>query len=334
MVSRRRQTWISSYFVSDSKTVTSRASALPTQSSQQIPEQLAVLVTGAGAGIGRALTIELIRRGHIVYAGVRNLKRGLVDLTELNDRPGFHLVELDVNKPAQISRTMRHIAKKTGRLDVLVNNAGYGLYGAFEELPEKEFRAQLETNLFGAMRMARAVLPGMRALGHGRILNVSSILGRITLPTGSAYAASKWALEAFSESLRYEVLPLGIYTSLIEPGLIRTNFKQNMQMIAPASTSNAGSKKTREKTATKKTEQSPYAFLTSQIGRDYDGFSTSVESAARRIAGIVENSRPAVRYRVGLDSHGYNFLRWVLPEFIFDALLRVVVYFMARKTRA
>ncbi|MEQ9362601.1 MAG: SDR family NAD(P)-dependent oxidoreductase, partial [Leptospirales bacterium] len=149
--------------------------------------RLVVLVTGAGAGIGRALADELIARGHIVYAGVRNRKRALSELAEQTERPEFRLVELDVNRPAQIEKTVKRVQKECGRLDVLVNNAGYGLYGAFEELPEAEFRAQLETNLFGAMRMARAVLPGMRARGRGRILNVSSILGRIVIPTGSAY---------------------------------------------------------------------------------------------------------------------------------------------------
>lgn len=311
-------------------------------------DALVVLITGAGAGIGRALAAELLSRGHVVYAGVRDLQRAILELADLaGDAQRLRLVELDVNRPAQIQRTMKRIDKECGRLDVLVNNAGYGLYGAFEELPEAEFRAQLETNLFGAMRMARAVLPGMRSRGAGRILNVSSILGRIVIPTGSAYTASKWALEAFSEALRYEVLPFGIYTTLIEPGLIRTNFKQNMRMVAPGSaaahvaaeaaiTSNskkkrAAKKKQNSRTKPAPSQTSPYRFLTAHIGRDYDGFSTSAERAARRIAGIVENARPAVRYRVGLDSHGYNFLRWLLPEFLFDALLRTAVFFMARK---
>ncbi|MCR9144220.1 MAG: SDR family oxidoreductase [bacterium] len=290
-----------------------------------------VLITGAGAGIGRALAGELIERGHIVYGGVRNMKRARAELAPLIERPEFRLLELDVNRPAHIERGVLRIHKECGRVDVLINNAGYGLYGAFEELPEAEFRAQLETNLFGAMRMARAVLPGMRERGHGRILNVSSILGRIVVPTGSAYTASKWALEAFSESLRYEVLPFGIYTSLIEPGLIRTNFKQNMQMIAGPQ--KAARKSTaKQKPAGKQTPPaSPYSFLTAHIGRDYDGFSTGAQSAARTIANITERRRPAVRYRVGLDSHGYNFLRWLLPEIVFDALLRTAVFFMARK---
>jgi short-subunit dehydrogenase len=230
--------------------------------------------------------------------------------------PGLRILELDVNKPAQIQRAVRRIEKESGPLGVLVNNAGYGLYGAFEELPEKEFRAQLETNFFGAMRMVRAVLPGMRSAGRGRILNISSILGRLALPTGSAYTSSKWALEAFSESLRYELLPLGIYTSLIEPGLIRTNFKANMQIAKPAHAK----------------RRSPYGFLTEKIQRDYDGFATSAAAAARHIASIVERRRPAVRYRVGLDSHAYNFLRRALPERVFDWLLRLVVHTAYRRS--
>ena len=332
MVSRRRLTWIPSHFVAESNPTPRSA---PVSGNAPATARLVAIVTGAGAGIGQALTRELVSRGHTVYAGVRDLKRARgSDLKDIVDRSGLRLVELDVNKPAHVTRVMQQIQKEAGRVDVLVNNAGYGLYGAFEELPEAEFRAQLETNLFGAMRMARAVLPGMRERGQGRILNVSSILGRMGLPTGSAYTALKWALEAFSESLRYEVLPFGIYTCLIEPGLIRTNFKQNMRLAIASESNQRAKKKSKASNARGAVapQTSPYRFLTAQIGRDYDGgFSSSAESAARRIAGIVENPRPALRYRVGLDSHGYNFLRRVLPEFVFDGLLRAAVYFMKRR---
>ncbi len=290
------------------------------QSSRPASARRTVLVTGAGAGIGLALVKVLVneqRSGaprNEVYAGVRHLERGQRDYAALLDRPNLHIIELDVDRPEDAAAAVQKIhAENNGRLDVLVNNAGYGYYGAFEDLKEDDFRKQFETNFFGAMRLCRAALPSMRAQRSGTILNVSSILGRMVLPTGSAYSGSKWALEAFSEALRYEVLPFNIKVVLIEPGLTRTNFKQNTQVPEGARKSD-----------------SPYEFLNREIGGEYSGYYVSAETAAERIAAIMNQRRPALRYRIGWDSILANGLRRILPEAAFDWIFRFSVRRMYR----
>lgn len=270
----------------------------------------AALVTGAGAGIGLALVQELEARGWYVYAGVRNLKRGRV-----LPGKGAHreVAQLDVNAKGDVDRFVRHLRRSGRPLQLLVNNAGYGLYGAFEELGEKAFRQQFETNFFGALHLTRMLLPDLRRAreqsGDAKILNVSSILGRFALPTGTAYCSSKWAIEGFSEALRFELSAAGIQVSLIEPGLIRTNFKNNMQ--APATVNDAGS---------------PYAPLNRLIQqRDYRGFSSSAQSAARRIAAVAAKKRLAMRYRVGLDARLLNVVRALLPDAMIDWIFRLAV---------
>lgn len=279
------------------------------------PRARTVLVTGAGAGIGRALVEILVdeqRSGaprNRVYAGVRNVERAQSDYAALLDRSNLHIVKLDVDRPEDATAVLAKIhGENDGRLDVLVNNAGYGYYGAFEDLNENEFRKQFETNFFGAMRLCRAALPSMRSAGHGTIVNVSSILGRLVLPTGTAYSSSKWALEAFSEALRYEVLPYNVKVVLIEPGLTRTNFKVNTQV--PEDARDTGS---------------PYAYLNREIGGEYSGYYVSAETAARRITAILNKRRPALRYRIGWDAILANRLRRVLPEAAFDWIFRFSV---------
>ncbi|MCB1320280.1 MAG: SDR family oxidoreductase [Leptospiraceae bacterium] len=268
------------------------------------------IVTGAGAGIGRALSVRLVRNGYIVYAGVRNLKRARQDYDDLVHVDALRLIELDVNEPDHIEELVHTIQEREkGRIDLLVNNAGYGLYGAFEELTDEQFRDQFETNFFGVQRMVRSFLPFMRQRRSGKILNVSSILGQMALPLGSAYTSSKWALEAFSESLRYEVAPFGVHIVLIEPGLIRTRFKKNM---VRARASRVG--------------HSPYApFHPLLEDESYRGLSTSAPAAARRIAQIADYKSPARRYRVGTDSHMAYFLRWLLPAAFQDLILRTYI---------
>ena len=270
-------------------------------------EPKVVLVTGAGRGIGRETAMQLARRGVIVYAGVRDLVRASTDYAAVDAR-ALHTVRLDVTHPKDVSAVVARIVKEQGRLDVLINNAGYGYYGAFEELTDKEFRRQMEVNFFGALSVTRAVLPVMRGAGRGRILNVSSILGRLTIPTGSAYTASKWAMEAWSETLRYEVARFGIGVTLLEPGLIRTHFKDST--VFTEASSNSGS---------------PYAFLNRLLKREYEGFSTSAEAAAARIIRAMDSRRCPVRIRIGADAVFFNLLRGLLPDAVWDALIRLRV---------
>ena len=172
-----------------------------------------VLITGCSSGIGQAAALALHEAGRTVVATARNPDT----LSGLAGR-GLRTLALDVTDES----SMRAAVDAAGPIDVLVNNAGYGLYGTVEQLPMAEIRRQFETNFFGLVRLTQLVLPGMRAAGSGRILNVSSMGGRATLPGGAFYHASKYAVEALSDALRMEVAQFGIDVVLIEPGPVRT----------------------------------------------------------------------------------------------------------------
>jgi NADP-dependent 3-hydroxy acid dehydrogenase YdfG len=168
-----------------------------------------VLITGASKGIGRAIAVELARRGHRVVATARNLDT-------LSDLDVDQRLALDVTDADSVSAAV----EQAGDIDVLVSNAGAIFYAAVEATPLDEFALLFEGNTLGALRVAQAVLPGMRARGRGRLLFMSSVVGRIVLPPGAAYAATKWALEAMVEALAIEVEPFGIDTALLEPGAV------------------------------------------------------------------------------------------------------------------
>ena len=276
--------------------------------------QNVILITGAGAGIGRELARRLALRGEIVYACHRNKKRAEADYADLAHLENLRLLKLDLTRATDIKNGARKVLKEAGRVDVLVNNAGYGLYGAFEELDPDDFRTQMETNFFGAMDLARGVIPGMRERGRGKILNITSILGRITIPTGSAYSASKWALEAFSEVLRHELDAFGVQVVAIEPGLIKTNFKANTKFTAAGIAAN-----------------SPYAHINEFFDREYRGMYSSVESCVTRIIKIMDKKNPAARYRVGLDARILQVVRRLAPEALMDGLVRFFLRRAARK---
>jgi NAD(P)-dependent dehydrogenase (short-subunit alcohol dehydrogenase family) len=179
----------------------------------------AVLVTGCSTGIGRATAERLARRGWTVFASARRLE-SIKDLADA----GCTLVTLDVADEESRRAAVGLVEATEGALGALVNNAGYGLSGPVEEVPLDEWRRQFETNLFGMVRLTQLALPGMRRQRWGRIVNVSSIGGRLTFPGGGPYHASKHAVEAMSDALRYEVKPFGVRVSVIEPGIIRTKF--------------------------------------------------------------------------------------------------------------
>jgi len=184
--------------------------------------QLTVLVTGASSGIGRATAVEFARRGHQVYAAARReeVLAGLAD-GERNIRP----VGLDVTDADSVQRAWAKIQAETGGtgVDVLVNNAGFALTGPVEVLPDEAVRRQFDTNVFGVLNVTRAVLPAMRARGSGRIINVSSIVGRVSFGLMGVYGATKYAVEALSDALRLELRGFGITVVLIEPGFVATN---------------------------------------------------------------------------------------------------------------
>ncbi len=178
-------------------------------------------VTGASSGFGRAYVEHAVSRGHNVVATARdaNSLQALVALA-----PGRVLAQrLDVTRPGEVAAAVKLAIERFSRIDVLLNNAGYGIVGAFEETPDGELRAQMETNFFGAMNVMRAVLPVMRAQRKGAIVNMSSLGGQLSFAGFSAYSASKFALEGVSEALAQEVAPFGIKVLIVEPGQFRTN---------------------------------------------------------------------------------------------------------------
>ena len=178
-----------------------------------------VLVTGASSGMGREAAIVLARRGHRVYAGARRMDR-MADLAE----HGVTAVELDVTRGDDNERVANRVIESEGRIDVLINNAGFGLYGPVEDVPLDDARYQFEVNLFGLAHLTQLVLPHMREQGSGRIVNVSSVGGRVYSPLGAWYHATKHALEGWSDCLRIEAAPFNIEVVVVQPGAIKTEF--------------------------------------------------------------------------------------------------------------
>ena len=242
-----------------------------------------ILVTGCSSGIGQSTAIALARAGHTVYATARK-----PDTLGPCVAAGCRPLALDVNNEASMAAAVATIEAAHGAVDVLVNNAGYSVSGALESLSIDAVRRQFETNVFGLLRLSQLVLPAMRAAKTGRIINISSMGGTFTFPGGGAYHASKYAVEALSDALRFEVKPFGIQVVVIQPGLIRTHFGDTAASAVPghedvyASFNAAVAKATREVY-----ETGPLAKLGGEP-----------EAVAAVIARVVEAKRPKARYTV------------------------------------
>jgi NAD(P)-dependent dehydrogenase (short-subunit alcohol dehydrogenase family) len=261
-----------------------------------------VLITGASSGIGRATALELLGAGHTVYGGARRVESlGAVRAA------GGHALAMDVTKDADLERAVGTVLGGQGRIDVLVNNAGFGLYGAAEDVSLDRARYQLEVNLFGPARLIQLVLPHLRRQRSGTIVNVSSMGGEITFPLGAWYHASKHALEAYSDALRQEVGRFGVEVVLVQPGLIRTEFGD----VAAGGV--------RELSG-----HGPYHDLA-------EGLATSTEALYREhskasdpsvvaatIRKAVESTSPKPRYPVGYMARPLLALNRFLPARLFD----------------
>lgn len=188
-------------------------------------DQKVAVVTGSSSGIGFETALTLARNGFLTYATMRNPAKGAaLESVHKKENLPINILQLDVTNEKSVKIAIDSIVSEAKRIDVLVNNAGYGLMGAFEELGLDEIRQQFETNFFGLMRVTQAVLPVMRKQSSGVIVNISSGAGRFGYPGGSAYVSTKFAVEGLSESMAYEVNPFGIKVVLVEPGFVRTNF--------------------------------------------------------------------------------------------------------------
>jgi NAD(P)-dependent dehydrogenase (short-subunit alcohol dehydrogenase family) len=265
-----------------------------------------VLVTGASSGIGEAVSVALQSLGCTVYAAARRTGR----MAHLANR-GIRVLPLDVTDPASCRAAVDRIAEESGGVDVLVNNAGYGSYGAVEDVPLREARAQFDVNVFGCAELIRLVLPYMRERRSGRIVNISSMGGRIHTPLGGWYHATKFALEGLSDCLRLELKPFGIDVVLVEPGGIRTEW------------GGIAAGRLRETSG-----QGPYAGQARAMARTLDGevnarFVSPPSVVADAVARAVTARRPRTRYVVGTGARPLIVLRELLPDRAFDTLMRV-----------
>lgn len=245
-------------------------------------------ITGTSTGFGRTLAETLLARGENVVATARR-PDAVADLAARYPDAALAL-RLDVTKPDEIQAAVAAAEARFGRLDVLVNNAGFGVFGAVEEVPPSEARRQFDTNFFGALDVLRAALPGMRARQSGHILNVSSIVGLTAFPGGGLYAASKFALEGASEALAAEVKPLGIRVTIVEPGAFRTAFNTPENLAAHQATG-AHYQATAGQTIT---------WLSGVDGAQPGDPRKAVDAMIR----VVESSDPPLRLMLGADAYG------------------------------
>jgi len=189
------------------------------------------LVTGSSSGIGFETSLALARNGFHTFATMRDLTKDK-KIKEIIEKEDLHIdiLELDVDNEESVNQAIKTILEKKGQIDVLVNNAGYGMWGTVEDVSIDEFKEQFETNFFSIIRLIQKIAPIMRKQGSGNIVNISSVAGRIGFPVSPAYISSKFALEGLSESLRFELMPFGINVIIIEPGVIKTNFFDSMKL--------------------------------------------------------------------------------------------------------
>ena len=246
------------------------------------------VVTGSSSGIGLETSLTLARNGFVTYATIRNLKKADTVKT-LADREKIRIkiVPLDVTDDKSVNNAIQTIASEAGRIDVLVNNAGHGLFGAFEDLSIDEIKNIYDTNFFGLVRVTQAVLPIMRRQKSGMIVNVSSGAGIFGFPSGSAYVSTKFAVEGLSESISYELEPFGIKVVLVEPGFIKTNFGQAMVTAKKAQDPNSPCSQMMQKVAANSSSMASNA--------------APAELVAKVILEAVTSKSPNLRYLVGKD---------------------------------
>jgi NAD(P)-dependent dehydrogenase (short-subunit alcohol dehydrogenase family) len=271
-----------------------------------MPEPPVVLITGCSSGIGKATALAAAARGHRVYATARDPE----SLRELASGGRIRTLALDVTDTGSIGLAVATVLGEAGRVDALVNNAGYGQYGAVEDVTAKEWRREFDVNLFGAVEVTRAVLPAMREVRSGTIVNVSSVAGKIAIPFAAPYCASKHALEAVSDALRVEVAPFGIRVVVIEAGPIATRFGERARAGVARMLESPG----------------PYSAFYRNAKRamdtDFQAGKLPPEAVALVIVQAIESERPKTRYRVTRMASVLIFLRRFLPDRFFDRRMK------------
>ncbi len=273
-----------------------------------------IIITGASAGIGKAAALQLIREGHIVYGAARRLDK-MQDLVQA----GGHALPLDVTDHEQIKVSIAQVLDEQGRIDVLVNNAGFAIWGSVENTSYEDAKRQYEVNVFGLAEMTKAVLPSMRAQRSGKIINVSSVGGKIYSPLGAWYHSTKHAVEGFSDCLRLEVKQFGIDVVIVEPGAILTEFGDVMS-------SNF------EEAA----KDGPYQALALTVEavqkNSYEQGNSSPPSVIGNvIAKIIKTRRPRTRYAAGKLASQVLFMRQWFSDRFFDRMILRMMNNMGKK---
>ncbi len=273
-----------------------------------------VLITGCSSGFGLLTAARLASQGHTVVATMRNLDKQGPLLEECQRRNvTVHVLPCDVTDRLSVHNCFKEVGARYGYLDVLVNNAGHGIAGFFEDLTDEEIRAQMETNFFGVLNVTRAAIPFMRPRKRGTIINISSVSGFSASPCFSAYCSSKWALEGFSESLRYELKPFGIDVFLIEPGTYKTKiFYENGRYAKHFHD-----------------EDSPYyemsAYMEKKVKAFVDDCYKDPEDIAVLVEKLIRSRQPSFRNRPDIETQTLFFLRKCLPFRFYSFLINKAI---------
>ena len=276
-----------------------------------VSNQKVSIVTGSSSGIGLETALILARNGYFTYATMRTPEKDapIKTAVEKENLP-IKVIQLDVTDDESLKNAINHVTSEAGRIDVLVNNAGYGLVGALEDLSMEEIKTQFETNLFGLVRVIQAVLPTMRRQRSGRILNLSSGAGLFGYPGGSAYVSTKFAVEGLSESIAYELEPFGIKVILIEPGFIQTNFANSM-LIA---------KKAQDPTSSYSQMMQRIVASSNELAKN----GSSADLVANVILDAATNPSPRLRYLVGKDVEAWAASKKSMDESEFFNMIKKI----------
>ena len=270
------------------------------------------LVTGCSSGIGLETAVALAREGHFTFATMRNLKKAeTLDAIVKDENLPISILELDVDNKESMDNAIEKIIEQKGRIDTLVNNAGWGMWGTVEDVSIDEFKEQFETNFFSIVRMIQKIAPIMRKQKSGSIVNVSSVAGRIGFPVSPAYISSKFALEGLSECLRFELSPFGINVITIEPGVIKTNFFDSMKM------------------AKKSDSNSVYNDITSKVisgVKMMAEMGTEPKEVANAILKSINDKNPLPRYIVGNDAMMFLEAKKMKTDIEFENYIKKELY--------
>lgn len=268
-----------------------------------------ILITGCSSGFGLEMVHDLIEEGHHVIATMRSAEERKAVFENVKDKTKLTVLNLDVCEASDIQHAAEHVdSVHDGKLDVLINNAGYGLYGALEDVNEEQMRHQMEVNFFGAALLTRALLPALRK-SKGKVINISSVMGRFSLPLGSIYSASKFALEGLSEGLYYELRPFGVQVCAVQPGAHRTGFVK--AMIWGENSQN---------------ESSPYIGQTKGLLRNVEQMTSrsnavGSDNVSKIVSKLISKKNMPRRVLAGKDAVATGLAQRFLPESVYHGIL-------------